>query len=291
MRAVREKTALIAVSARGCAGRDLERHDLVALDAGDRLSAGVGCVLSELLRSLFARLARLDGLPQREDRRLARAAVDEVEDARPAVELPCSRQDVVLPLPDAFVDLVGRPFEPADARCRRLTHDLVHCDLVPLDGGPATVLQLVRRRHGVELAVARLERLLRLEQNDPESRAVVGIAEHRVAGKTVELAELRQEAFLRESPCYLRGLGTPAFEPGDTCVHRKSPLCRWPVEFQGDAPLLSSARVVRGSGGRARAARRIHDAMKAGGEGIPPPPVDPAIRPTLPRSGARPRAS
>src|SRR6266540_3738661 len=171
MRAVREKTALIAVSARGCAGRDLERHDLVALDAGDRLSAGVGCILSELLRSLFARLAGLDGLPKREDCRLARAAVDEVEDARPAVELACSRQNLVLRLLDAFVDLAGRAFEPAGTCGRGLAHDLVHCDLVLLDGGPPSVPQLVRRRHGVELAVARLERLLRLEQDDPEPRA------------------------------------------------------------------------------------------------------------------------
>src|SRR6266508_6299196 len=103
MRAVREKPPSSLVSARRRAGRDLERQNLVALDTGDRLPACVGCVLSELLRSLFARLARLDRVPQREDCRLARAAVDEVEDARPAVELPCSRQDVVLPLPDAFV--------------------------------------------------------------------------------------------------------------------------------------------------------------------------------------------
>src|SRR5206468_9995154 len=158
---------------------------------------------------------------------------------------PCSRQDVVLRLLDALVDLVGRAFEPARARCRGLARDLVHGELVLLHRGPPRVPQLRRRGHGVELAAARLERLLRLEQDDPEPGARLRIAEHRVTGKAVELAQLRQETLMCELPGDLRSPWPSTLEPGDACVHPNPPLSFDPSSLRAMRPAVKRFQRAR----------------------------------------------
>src|SRR5205807_2376445 len=75
------------------AGPDVERDDLVALDADDRLAACGRGLLAELRRGVLARLARFGAFPERDDDAVTGASVDEEEHALPAVQRTRSRQD------------------------------------------------------------------------------------------------------------------------------------------------------------------------------------------------------